>query len=198
MKDRGVSSSDIDRARELSRRLSAFGSKTRQPSEAAPAAAYVRFTAAVPSEATTIPSAVASPERTAIEPAVAELPPLENVDSWETLLTWVSKGLAADAAFVVDNQGFVIANTGKVPTDGFVALGAELCLSFEQLESMDPLAGRPLWLDLEFMRRRIVAFCARVPKREQMLFVAINPAAAYVEKRTAVEKAVLDCMSKLP
>lgn len=201
MKDRDVSSSDIECAREISRRLSAFGAKTDSPADA-PAAVteYVRFSNA-PSRTERNAKAtvtVLEKEPPANAPEIEPFPPLpRDTGSWEALLAWTADRFEAESAFIVDNQGFVIANRGKIPSDGFEALGAEVYLAFEQLERLDPLAGRLLWLDLEFTRRRISALRAKVPNREQMVFVAVNSSSAHIPHRAKIENSILDTMTKL-
>ena len=199
MRDRDVSSSDIECAREMSRRLSAFGAKKDSSADAASTVVeYVRFTTVLPRADHKTPATVTVLEKEPTAPVAEPFPPLpRDVESWEALLAWVSDRFGAEAAFIVDNQGFVIANRGRIPSDGFEALGAEVYLAFEQLERLDPSAGRLLWLDLEFTRRRISALRAKVPNREQMVFVAVNASPAHITHRSDIENAILDCMTRL-
>jgi hypothetical protein len=192
MRDHGVSSSDIERARELSRRL-AFPSR-QGSAQAVDTTAYIRFPAVVQERPGRAVEATTTSTSAVPTPAVSER---ASAASWEDLLAWLAEQLGAEAAFIVDNQGFVIANRGKIPSDGFEALGAEVYMSFEQLERVDTLAGRLIWIELEFTRRRLTALRARVPGREQMLFVAINSSAEHAGQKAAIERIVLDGMARL-
>jgi hypothetical protein len=93
---------------------------------------------------------------------VAEEPEMamQNFDSWESCIAWCMSSTRAEAAFVVDSQGFVIASRGRVPSQGFEGAGAELICSIEQLERVAPDAGRILCIDVDFDKRRIIGFVA--------------------------------------
>lgn len=84
----------------------------------------------------------------------------QKFDSWENCIAWCMSSTRAEAAFVVDSQGFVIASRGRIPSQGFEGAGAELICSIEQLERIAPEAGRILCVDMEFDKRRIVGFVA--------------------------------------
>jgi hypothetical protein len=87
-------------------------------------------------------------------------PVLQKFDSWENCIAWCMSSTRAEAAFVVDSQGFVIASRGRIPSQGFEGAGAELICSIEQLERIAPEAGRILCVDMDFDKRRIVGFVA--------------------------------------
>jgi hypothetical protein len=93
---------------------------------------------------------------------VAEEPEMamQNFDSWESCIAWCMSSTRAEAAFVVDSQGFVIASRGRVPSQGFEGAGAELICSIEQLERVAPDAGKILCIDVDFDKRRIIGFVA--------------------------------------
>jgi hypothetical protein len=97
------------------------------------------------------------------KPRVVEVEPepvLQKFDSWEDCIAWCMSSTRAEAAFVVDSQGFVIASRGRIPSQGFEGAGAELICSIEQLERIAPEAGRILCVDMDFDKRRIVGFVA--------------------------------------
>ena len=53
----------------------------------------------------------------------------QTFDSWESSIAWCMSMSKAEAAFVVDSQGFVIASRGRIPGQGFEGTGAEMvCL----------------------------------------------------------------------
>jgi len=85
---------------------------------------------------------------------------MQKFDSWESCTAWCMSSTRAEAAFVVDSQGFVIASRGRVPSHGFEGAGAELICSIEQLERIAPDAGNILCVDIDFDKRKIVGFVA--------------------------------------
>jgi len=97
-----------------------------------------------------------------VKPTVEEEPEqvLQKFDSWENCIAWCMSSTRAEAAFVVDSQGFVIASRGRIPSQGFEGAGAELICSIEQLERIAPEAGRILCVDMDFDKRRIIGFVA--------------------------------------
>ena len=89
---------------------------------------------------------------------------MQKFDSWENCIAWCMSSTRAEAAFVVDSQGFVIANRGRVPSQGFEGAGAELICSIEQLERIAPDAGKIMCVDIDFDKRKIIGFVATSEK----------------------------------
>lgn len=83
---------------------------------------------------------------------------LRTFDSWESIVAWSMSISKADTGFVVDSQGFVIASRGRIPSQGVEGVGAELVCSIEQLERIDPDAGKLLSVELEFDKRSLIGF----------------------------------------
>jgi hypothetical protein len=79
----------------------------------------------------------------------------QTFDSWESCIAWCMSLSKAEAAFVVDSQGFVIASRGRIPGQGFEGTGAEMVCLLEQLERVAPDAGKLAYIDMEFDKRRI-------------------------------------------
>ncbi len=149
MKRITVNSSDLAAARLLSRRLA-----RRDPHE--DELAGHPFTGRAPASDVPLPAIEA--DRASASPSKDEeirTVPVE-MESWEVLLAWSVELCRARAAFVVDPQGFVIASRGNVPADGFEGMGAELCFLMEQLDRVDPEAGRLRSLDLHFDGRKVM------------------------------------------
>jgi hypothetical protein len=92
------------------------------------------------------------------EPKNEDIP--QTFDSWESCITWCMSLTRAEAAFVVDSQGFIIACRGRIPSQGFEGAGAELICSIEQLERIAPDAGKLSCVDLDFDKKRLVGFVA--------------------------------------
>ncbi len=85
---------------------------------------------------------------------------LKDFDNWEDILAWCMSLSRAETGFVVDSQGFVIASRGRIPALGIEGAGAELVCSIDQLERIDPDAGKLLSVEMEFDKRRLAGFVA--------------------------------------
>lgn len=112
-------------------------------------------------------------EKKAVEHDIA----LRDFESWEDIITWCMSISRAEAGFVVDSQGFVIASRGRIPSQGIEGTGAELVCSIEQLERIDPGAGRLLSVEMEFDNRRLVGFVASSGNNNDFVagFIAPEP-----------------------
>jgi hypothetical protein len=84
----------------------------------------------------------------------------QTFDSWESCIAWCMSLTRAEAAFVVDSQGFIIACRGRIPSHGFEGAGAEMICSIEQLERIAPDAGKLSFIDMEFDRKRLIGVVA--------------------------------------
>jgi hypothetical protein len=82
----------------------------------------------------------------------------QQLSNWDECVAWCMNLTRAEAVFVADSQGFVIASRGKIPAQGFEGTGAEMICSVEQLERVAPDAGKLVWLDLVFDTCRVVGF----------------------------------------
>ncbi|MCK6682375.1 MAG: hypothetical protein L6R30_08150 [Thermoanaerobaculia bacterium] len=121
--DPSGTSSSLERARELSHRLTGA-------SPAAPARrpAFVSFRGQPAPPA----APVSAPVAPAPAPAVpAALPPLpeklgEGGRRWEPLLGWARQASGASAAILMDPHGLLIASVGEIPLPDVEAIGARL------------------------------------------------------------------------
>jgi hypothetical protein len=84
----------------------------------------------------------------------------QTFDSWESCIAWCMSLTRAEAAFVADSQGFIIACRGRIPSHGFEGAGAEMICSIEQLERIAPDAGKLSCIDMEFDKKRLIGFVA--------------------------------------
>jgi hypothetical protein len=107
----------------------------------------------------------------------------ETFDCWEDFIAWCMNKSRAEAAFVVDSQGFVIASRGRVPSQGFEGAGAELICSIEQLERIAPDAGKLSCVDLDFHKRRLVGFVASTDETTDYVVGLVAPDALATEKK---------------
>jgi hypothetical protein len=191
MTDPSARSSDLLLARDLARTLCVGAAAAPAPA-AVTAAAYVRFP-----RRSERPAAPASAPEPAPEPAVPHSP----FDSWERLLAHLHREARAEAAFVVDSQGFVIATWGPVPAEGFEAIGAELCFVMEQLQRVDPQAGGLLWVDLDFLKRKVLGFHATLqkapPKTEEFVIGFVGAAPITGTQKQSMYRLIVDSLPGL-
>jgi hypothetical protein len=121
----------------------------------------------------------------------------QNFTTWESCIAWCMSTIRAEAAFVVDSQGFIIASRGRVPSQGFEGTGAELVCSVEQLERVAPDAGKLLWVDLDFDKRRVVAFITPSESSEYFVVGFIAPDSAFHSLKQHVTNQIIDNLPHL-
>jgi hypothetical protein len=142
------------------------------------------------------------PQQADVSEEIAPLPPkgeaetvMEDFDTWEACIASCMSATRAEAAFVVDSQGFVIASRGRIPSQGFEGAGAELICSIEQIERIAPDAGKILSLDVEFDKRRIVGFVASSEEIPPYVVGLVSPEPVRVELKNRITQQI---MQKLP
>lgn len=124
-------------------------------------------------------------------------PVLEEFDSWEGCLAWCMNTTRAEAAFVVDSQGFVIASRGRIPSHGFEGAGAEMICSIEQLERIAPDAGNILCLDVDFDKRKIVGFVALSESSPPYVVGLVSPDPLRVEMKHRMTQHIVNLLPNL-
>lgn len=142
MQPKSGSSSDLDMARQLSRRLTSPADRAREAPDADSVSSLY--------EGVTVDLG-----RAAATTATPPVPTRELV-TWDDLLEWVLGISGASAAFVVDSQGFVIGRGGELPEDGFEGVGAELSDVFEKLDRIHPAGTALSSVDLPVPDGRLV------------------------------------------
>jgi hypothetical protein len=156
-----VGSSDVDRARAMSRRLT--GLEPDADSSAAQPSTYLRF----------------APTGTVLEPAAGAVAAdadeeLNDFTRWDEFLAWALLKARSSAAFAIDPQGFVVGSSGNVPEDGFEGTGAELSYVMSQADAMDPEMGALRSVGLEFANRRVSGFRSEVGGGEGFVIAFID------------------------
>lgn len=197
MKDRSVNSYDLKDAQQILTTLapSAGISARQKPVEASPPE-YLRLS----NEFSSLKGS-----RIAVQPDVdvkaASVPnekeQPQKFTSWESCIAWGMSMIRAEAAFVVDSQGFIIASRGRVPSQGFEGAGAELVCSVEQLERVAPDAGKLLWVDLDFDKRRVVAFITPAESSENYVVGFIAPDASFYSLKQHLTTQIIENLPHL-
>ncbi|MFO0581955.1 MAG: hypothetical protein U0229_06770 [Anaeromyxobacter sp.] len=185
MADKPVgSSSDLERAREISRQLRggkatgqvgaggasvggfsasrarAFG-EPRGP-EPVPAEALrpapADATRPAPPRSTPLPQSELPPPIRRMTPVsvpiMTTVPPPAEDAPWEVILEWCRQSLSAEAAFVIDVRGLLVANSGALTDDDAQAMGARLVAALAQADELEH--GTPVRiLVIDLSQRRL-------------------------------------------
>jgi len=176
-RDRAVSSSDVERARALSKRL---GLGVREVS-AAPSAGpeYIRFAA---------PSfAAASAPLDSPAPLIA--PPNGPV-AWAQLTGWVRELVGARLVVLSDASGLLVALSGDATHERAEAMGARLVLSFEQADRLEANERASRFMSLDFGAVVVSGLRVDLPGGGRLVLGIAAEAALPAQLRTDIERAL--------
>jgi hypothetical protein len=198
MKDRSVNSYDLKDAQQILTTLApSTGTATRQKPVSGSTPEYLRLSNEFLSQKASRVSVQPIGDPKATPAAGIENIEPQNFTSWESCIAWCMSTIRAEAAFVVDSQGFIIASRGRVPSQGFEGTGAELVCSVEQLERVAPDAGKLLWVDLDFDKRRVVAFITPSESAEYYVVGFIAPDSAFYSLKQHITNQIIDNLPHL-
>jgi hypothetical protein len=197
MKDRSVNSYDLTEAQKILTALTpATGMASREKSISGSSPEYLRLSKEfLPQKMSR--TDVQSLEGSKDSAAVSESVQPQKFISWESCIAWCMSTLRAEAAFVVDSQGFIIASRGRVPSHGFEGTGAELVCSVEQLERVEPDAGKLLWVDLDYDKRRVAAFVTPAENSDFFVLGFIAPDPGYHSLKQIVTRQIIENLPHL-
>ncbi|HKZ16925.1 MAG TPA: hypothetical protein VJ161_05595 [Geobacteraceae bacterium] len=122
---------------------------------------------------------------------------LRTFDSWESIIVWCMSLSRAEAGFVVDSQGFVIASRGRLPNQGVEGTGAELVCSIEQLERIDPEAGKLLSVEMDFDKKRLLGFVASTGEGNCYVVGLISPESVSLSGKQAIIQQIIHNLPNL-
>ncbi|MRR06168.1 MAG: hypothetical protein EG828_04390 [Deltaproteobacteria bacterium] len=197
MKDRSVNSYDLKDAQEILATLApSTGTSARQKPVSDSPPEYLRLSKEFSAQKSSRIAAQPGEDLKAAN-ATAENTQPQKFTSWESCIAWCMSTIRAEAAFVVDSQGFIIASRGRVPGQGFEGTGAELVCSVEQLERVAPDAGKLLWVDLDFDKRRVVALITPSESSEYFVVGFIAPDSAFSSLKQHVTNQIIDNLPHL-
>ena len=100
---------------------------------------------------------------------VEQLPGPMDFVTWGDLLGWCLDEIKGRAAFVLDSDGFVVANMGEEPINGFDGMGAELVYSMDHLDRVDGQAGSILSVEMEFKDRSVYGFRVTITEKVHLI-----------------------------
>jgi hypothetical protein len=115
--------------------------------------------------------------------------------SWESCIAWCMASTRAEAAFVVDSQGFVIACRGRIPSQGFEGAGAEMICSIEQLERIAPDAGKLSCIDMDFDKKRLIGIVAA---SDETVFYVVGLVSPEPLNSSGKQKIIQQIVNNLP
>lgn len=149
MSSRDASSSDLNRAREMSRRLSQL-----EPGAPPQRDAGSRFSASqvtgVPTPAPMAATPVPGAEPRSTTPLPARVPPLPAATTFEARTSWCREALGADSVFLLDERGLLVASAGSVTAADAEGVGARVVFTFEQADAMRRGSDRTRSICVEF------------------------------------------------
>jgi hypothetical protein len=158
---------------------------------------FVRLTQqkrALPAE---LPAAAPNPTGSEDCQEMVVTPPQQNFTDWESCIAWCIGITRAEAAFVVDSQGFIIATRGRIPGHGFECTGAEMIYAMDQLERIDPEAGNLLWIDLDFNKRRLVGFVTPMEDAAYFIVGLVSPESSYNASKHVMSKHIIESLPSM-
>ena len=151
-----MSSSDLDLAREISRRLTGAPFSRARASAPEPTP---RVGVAAPD-----PSGFVSLRRNDPVPAPVPTPtPTPRVfgaGGWENLLEWTLAATGSEAAFLMDPHGLVVACRGPLPAGQAERLGARLMVALDQARRMAPTEEEDISVTVQFGEVFLTGFAA--------------------------------------
>jgi hypothetical protein len=196
MKERSANSYDVRLAQQILSNLLSTSEQKKKEGFAEVDAGYLRLSSGTitrPAERTPAPSPAASAVDSMMETAAAQ----QKFSGWESCIAWCMSVTKAEAAFVADSQGFIIASRGRVPAHGFEGTGAELICSVDQLERVDPDAGKLAWVDLDFDKRRIVGFIPPSVNSGYYVLGLIAPDPGYPSLKQYISRQIIENLPNL-
>ncbi len=174
------SSFDVERARELSRRLSP-GPAPSLPKTEKPAAGYIRFSSAALGKASALAKAA---------PDSGQLTPVEQFGPalWNRMLDQCLKATGAELAFVVDEDGLVVAWRGGPDASFSEGIGARLVIAFEQAVQMADVGSTSQSIAIEFGDRWLTGIRIHRGDHHILTVGILAPAVVTRDMRRVMEK----------
>jgi hypothetical protein len=178
---RDASSSDVERARALTKKLEGA-----PQASAAPEPRYIRFDAA---------RFVASAKSSAARPAPPPLP--DGPVDWTALLAWVRAFVGARAVLLSDASGLLVALSGDLNVEHAQAMGARLVLAFEHADRMEADVQASRFMILDFGGVVVSGIRVDLPEGGRLVLAIAGPTAVDAEARAEIERALAD-KARLP
>ena len=134
-----VNCSDLEKARQISHKLSLESRLALPPPRPQPTPPnYIRFH--LENVAGQSAKAEVAPPATPVLPPLPPLPDdLYGKETWERLLQWCREAVNGSGAFLIDKEGFVVANHGLITPEKAQEIGARLTIALDQAQQLPDL-----------------------------------------------------------
>jgi len=171
---RDASSSDVERARALTHKLELGKDGASKPAEPG----YIRFSAA---------RFGAPPAKPLTERPPRPAAPQGPVD-WTSLLGWVRALVGADAVFLTDTSGLLVALAGELQADHAEPMGARLVLAFEHADRMEADANASRFMVVDFGGSVVSGLRVDLPEGGRLVLGIAGRSAVDAQARADIER----------
>lgn len=163
----GRSFDDIELARSISQRLSGRSGKP----QTSASLGYIRFSAS------RLVSQQGQTAGSAFGPAI-----------WNEMLRYCVESTRAELAFVVDDQGLIIASHGDAEPSLIEGIGARLLIAFEQTDQMGALGEPSESMTIQMGQRWLMGLRMRLDENRLVVLGVLGPEVISEETREALER----------
>jgi hypothetical protein len=186
--DPNAHSSDLDRAKALTRALRPDAASATAKPQGEPASGYIKFRAAPVQALNQAPNQATPPPAKA---QIADEPPpnidVFGADSWEALLDWVVRVSGCEQAFVIDAQGLVIAQ-GGMAIEEVERVGARLQMALEQARKLTEGEAAAPSVSIGLGSTWLSGFPIALAGAGDAILGLLGPEAIGAERRAVVER----------
>lgn len=163
----GRSFNDIELARDISQRLSGRSGKP----QTSASLGYIRFSAA------RFTSQDAQAATSSFGPAL-----------WNEMLRACVESTRAELAFVVDDQGLIIASHGDAEPALIEGIGARLLIAFEHTDQMSALGEPSESIAIQMGQRWLTGLRTRLDENKLVVLGVLGPEVISQEARETIER----------
>jgi len=109
---------------------------------------------------------------------------------WSALLGWIRAMCSADAAFLIDRRGLLVASSGDIASDRAEGMGARLVLAFEHADRMEDASQRSRSMVIDFGSGVLTGIRIPLPEGETLFLGIASRELPDLETRVEVERAL--------
>jgi hypothetical protein len=180
-----ASSSDLDRARELSRRLRPDAVPAPAGGPSPEGRGFVRFRAASAPAATASPARGEAAARGSASPAPTS-PAAGTL--WDPFLDWCRAVAGAATGFVLDRQGLIVAVRGALSATEAEGIGSRVMVALDQARKIRPDGPAPA-VSIDFGGSCLSGFEVSLKDRSPLTIGLIGPRFVDPSARRAIAEA---------
>ncbi|MEW6126799.1 MAG: hypothetical protein AB1757_07150 [Acidobacteriota bacterium] len=189
MNNRNAPYSDIELAGKLSQKLLPDSESTKSTTAGSiKSAQYIRFRASDVKDHQNAVSSTVQPK----EQLPLRLPPDDfGASRWETFLSWCMEITSADAAFIVDEQGFIVANEGELSDEELTRIAAWLPIAATYIQEINQTPNQAAALCFEYDNRWLTNLQLNINEQLALELAMISPAVIPTEICRAIQSALV-------